>query len=228
MIRPCLLLALAALLAAADATAGQPAAGASASAAQRSGWSPGRLFLGATVEDAGGLDQAPVAKVGRVFPGSSAERLGLQAGDLVVAVNGSAVDSAEGFRAATAGLKPGDALRLEVRREGRTLALTGTAEAPPRPREVVSDAERLRAEVAGLRADGERERMRSSLEESLRLLQEIQAGLPAAAAEFKRLYPQGTFSIQFSVDIRSDPVAPVQEALRPARSATSASAAQPR
>jgi len=62
-----------------------------------------------------GGDGRPI--ISNVLPGSPAERAGLDRGDVAVAVNGKAV-TAETFPAAFLGMRPGDAARVTVLREG--------------------------------------------------------------------------------------------------------------
>ncbi|WP_041796612.1 trypsin-like peptidase domain-containing protein [Pararhodospirillum photometricum] len=70
-----------------------------------------------------GLQRAEGVIVAEVAPGSPAERAGLQPGDVVVAVNGEASDSAEVLRRQI-GLSPvGDTVTLSVLRNGRAVAL---------------------------------------------------------------------------------------------------------
>jgi serine protease Do len=60
------------------------------------------------------------ALVAQVMPGGPAERAGLKSGDLVTRVNGEAVADASELTRAVGRVHAGDAIRLEVRREGRT------------------------------------------------------------------------------------------------------------
>ncbi|MFM2090651.1 MAG: hypothetical protein RLZZ127_1140, partial [Planctomycetota bacterium] len=99
--------------------------------------------------------------------------------------------------------------------DGALLALSGTVPAQPRPRELALQGRRLEDAVAALREDLERDRLKNRLEDGLRMLGELQAGLPETAAAFKRLYPRGRFDISIRIDIVSDPAADIQEPLRP-------------
>lgn len=178
-----------------------------------------RLFLGVVLRDGAGFDPASGLEVVEVVPGSACDRLGLRPGDRLLSLDGAPMPTTDAFRAATASLRPGQPVRFEVRRDDAPLSLSGPLAAPPRPREVMVEGARLQAEIAALRADGERARLRSGLEDQLRLLTEFEQRLPAVAAEFKRLYPRGTFSIQVHIDIRSDPADAQQVALSPAATA---------
>ncbi len=67
-------------------------------------------------------DRAPVV-VGEVLKGSPADRAGLEPGDTLLSVNGKRA-TIEGVQQAARQLHPGDTVRLEVRRAGRTQTLT--------------------------------------------------------------------------------------------------------
>lgn len=59
------------------------------------------------------------AYVTRVLPGTPAERAGLQPADIIVAVDGEPIESAEDLAAAVKGSSPGRRLRIEVVRKDR-------------------------------------------------------------------------------------------------------------
>jgi putative serine protease PepD len=64
--------------------------------------------------------------VGDVSSGSGAAAAGVKSGDVIVAVDGTTVASAEKLRAIIAGHKPGDKITLTVKRNGSTQELTAT------------------------------------------------------------------------------------------------------
>ena len=167
-------------------------------------WQRPRVFLGALVEDGGSFDGKPMPRVTRLIAGSIFDKMGIKEGDHLATINGTAITSSEVFRTFNATLKPSDALQLTVVREGVSRELTGVAEAAPRPREILAATAALKDQVTQLTDEVDRVKVRTNLEETLRLLREFEAGLPAAAAEFKRVYPGGTFHIQLHVDIRSE------------------------
>ena len=70
------------------------------------------------------------ATLGRVVPGSAAERARLVEGDRIVAVDGKPVATWFEFTAAIAP-NPGKALRLDVERQGRRLEVTATPDPHP-------------------------------------------------------------------------------------------------
>ena len=200
----------------APAPAPAPATAAPAKADAPPGWQRPRVFLGALVEDGGSFDGKPMPRVTRLIPGSIFDKLGVKEGDQLAQINGIALTSSDEYRTQSAALKPGDPLKVVVVHDGVSRELSGVAEAAPRPRDVLADAEGLKAQVTQIKDDLERAKIRTNLEETLRLLREFEAGLPAAAADFKRVYPGGTFNIQLHVDIRSEATDAAAKPLAPA------------
>lgn len=192
-----------------------PPAGVSGEAPQR-GPQGGRVWLGVILEEGASFDGKPQPKVTRIVPGSTAEKLGLQPGDQLTQLNDTPITSVDTFRAASTTLKVGDALTAKILRGTQNLDLKATIEAPPRPRDVLTDTDKVKAEITDLRTANERASTTSRLEELLTLLNTVQKGLPESAAEFKRVYPKGTFNVQIHIDIQSDPAAPNQTPLPPA------------
>ena len=89
-----------------------------------------RGYIGATVQDltpdlAESLGfSGKGALVAQLTPGGPAERAGLRSGDLVTKVDGQPIDGASSLTRQVALVHAGDAIRLEIRREGRTQELT--------------------------------------------------------------------------------------------------------
>ena len=78
-----------------------------------------------------GLGEARGVVVTRVYAGSGAAAAGLKPGDVIVAANGQRIDSAEALHNYE-GLQPvGNAIALDVRRDGKPLALRATLKAQP-------------------------------------------------------------------------------------------------
>ena len=113
-------------------------------------------------------------------------------------------------------LKPGDELKLTIVRDGKSQELVGKVEPPPRPRDVLANADQLKADAAAIRTEIEKAKVRADLEDMLRLLTELQKGMPAAAAEFKKVYPKGNFNVSIHIDVSSDATAADPQALQPA------------
>ena len=87
-----------------------------------------RGYIGATVQavtpeisESLGLHGRKGALVADLTSGGPAEQAGLQPGDVVLAINGEAVDSADALTRRVANVHPGQVARLEVLRNGRTL-----------------------------------------------------------------------------------------------------------
>ena len=66
------------------------------------------------------------ASVASVESGSGADKAGIKSGDVITAVDGTAITSAQQLRAVIAAHKPGDKLDIEIRRSGSTKTLTVT------------------------------------------------------------------------------------------------------
>ena len=62
--------------------------------------------------------------VAEVVDGGPADKAGLRAGDRILRVKGTEVDSVSDVRRAVGGESPGNKLELEVRRDGDTKSLT--------------------------------------------------------------------------------------------------------
>ncbi len=99
---------------------------------------PSRGYLGfapQTINDemakALGLNSIQGALVAEVAPNSPAESAGVQAGDVVLRVNGVSITSAGNLRRAIALMKPGQTASLEINRGGKELSLTATIGANP-------------------------------------------------------------------------------------------------
>lgn len=79
-----------------------------------------------------GLDEPRGAVITRIHSGSAAEAAGLRIGDVILAANGQRIDNAEALRNFQ-GLQPlGAKVRLDLRRDGRTLQVETTLREAPR------------------------------------------------------------------------------------------------
>ncbi len=72
-------------------------------------------------------------RVDSVRSGSAAERAGIEPGDILRMVNGETVEEAVDFHIALIGMQPGDELRLELVRGGRTYRTSLELRERPRP-----------------------------------------------------------------------------------------------
>lgn len=78
-----------------------------------------------------GISETRGALITRIYAGSGAAAAGLKAGDVVVAANGQRIDSAEALHNYE-GLQPvGNAIALELRRDGKPLTLRAALKAQP-------------------------------------------------------------------------------------------------
>jgi len=66
------------------------------------------------------------ARIDAISPGQAAQKAGLQAGDVVIRIDGATVTSGSQLRGAIDGHKPGDKVRITVRRSGAEKTVTVT------------------------------------------------------------------------------------------------------
>jgi serine protease Do len=78
-----------------------------------------------------GLKDHTGALVASVEPNTPAAKAGVQPGDVIVDVNGTAIQNPRDLAVDVANVKPGDELKLDVLRSGSQQTLTATAEAMP-------------------------------------------------------------------------------------------------
>ena len=78
---------------------------------------------------------ATAATINAVVPGSPAEAFGLQAGDVIVSVDGTAVANTPAFLAAVAKKRAGDKVTIVLQRAGATMTKEGTLGARPLERQ---------------------------------------------------------------------------------------------
>lgn len=83
--------------------------------------------LGVQVSDVQASDSSTTqlgAKIAAVTGGSSADRAGIKTGDVITAVNGAAVDSAESLIAQVRSFKPGTQIKVTLTRAGASQTVT--------------------------------------------------------------------------------------------------------
>jgi len=105
-----------------------------------------RGYIGASIQnftaemaEAQGLGAQRGAIVANVTPGGPSERGGLQSGDVVTSVNGSAVKTSSELTREVAKAKPGDVLRLEVLRAGKRKSIEIRSGVRPTERELAAN-----------------------------------------------------------------------------------------
>ncbi|TDD29418.1 PDZ domain-containing protein [Kribbella turkmenica] len=83
--------------------------------------------LGVQVGDAQSSDGlSNGARLGEVTPGGAADKAGLQAGDVVTAVDGKVIASGDALVAAVRSHRPGDEVKITIVRGGKTQTITAT------------------------------------------------------------------------------------------------------
>lgn len=123
-----------------------------------------------------GLDHARGALVSQVEPGSAAERAGIQAGDVIVEVDGEAVASSAALPPMIGARAPGEKIRLRLVRDGRAMNLRLTLDALAPALAQSEDWTGLQ-----LRPLDASQRSRRGLDHGL-LIESLRPGSPAAAA----------------------------------------------
>jgi len=102
-----------------------------------------RGYIGATIQnvtpemaEALGMGEQRGAIVADLVPGGPSARAGLVAGDVIVSVNGRSIKTNSELTREVAKARPGDALRLEVMREGRRRTVEVRSGVRPSEREL--------------------------------------------------------------------------------------------
>ena len=79
----------------------------------------------------GGLDRPRGYRVRSVSPGSPAARAGIRNGDVIVSLDGSAIESQDAFETALASRGPGRPMKFVLRNDGGDRTVTVQGQAPP-------------------------------------------------------------------------------------------------
>jgi len=164
--------------------------------------------LGVVVES-GAFDPSQGVPVRSVVAGSTAATLGVQVGDLIAAINGAATRSDQDIATALSTLAPGQPITVDVRRGGDIRQLSGTLRSAPTSANLLQELGEVRGQVNALKAEVGARTREPSLAELLRELQILQEQFPRAAAEFKKLYPKGEFSIVIRITSDATAAEPV-------------------
>lgn len=150
------------------------------------------------------LDQEPGMPIQEVVVGSTAQQLGLEAGDRLLTINGKAIEKPEEISALLAGAKVGDPITIESLHGGKHTVAKGTLSERPKPAALAKEVERLNQKLAEVKELADAQKREPSLAEILQQLKDIETGLPRAVAAFKKQYPNGDFDIRIQVVITSD------------------------
>ena len=162
-------------------------------------------FLGVRFdESAVSLDQEPGMPISEVVPGSTAQTMGLEAGDRLLSLNTKATERTDDISVILSGAKVGDAVKLEYLRAGIKTLAQGVLAERPKPATLAKDVDRLNQKLAEVRELAESQKREPTLAEILQQLKDIEAGLPRAVAAFKKQFPDGEFDIRLQVVISSD------------------------
>jgi serine protease Do len=89
------------------------------------------------------------AAVESVVPGGPADRAGVEVGDFIVGINGEDVESSTDVTRRVAAIPPGEALRIDILREGRRQTLTTRAAARPSEEELSAEDGATNPETPG-------------------------------------------------------------------------------
>jgi serine protease Do len=105
-----------------------------------------RGYIGATIQnfttemaEAQGMGDQRGAIVADLVPGGPSQRAGLIPGDVVIAINGKGVKTSSELTREVARAKPGDALRLDVIRDGRRRVVEVRSGVRPSERELATN-----------------------------------------------------------------------------------------
>ncbi|UCC30329.1 MAG: M28 family peptidase [Phycisphaerales bacterium] len=94
---------------------------------------PGHGVVMGVVPDMDDTSGAPGWRVVRVFPGSGADKAGMQSDDRIIRIDGLPISGLDEYRAATAHKEPGDVIQVTVRRGQEELILDVELSARRRP-----------------------------------------------------------------------------------------------
>lgn len=136
--------------------------------------------LGIQVDQSGSdLDSGVV--IADVDAAGFAERIGLRAGDVIVAVADKPVTTVENLQEVLAAIEAEERPKVDIRRGAIAMTLGGM-DTPPK----------------------EEEEDKADLADLIQALNELPERIDQAASEFKRVYPNGEFDIQINVSIKSN------------------------
>ena len=146
------------------------------------------------------FDELKGLRIAAVQEQSAAATLGLQIEDRIIRVNKQNIDSLETLGTALKTLQYDQEISITVIRKGKEHTCSAKIPAPPSHKTISKRQQELEERLAALDKKPER----YSLKELLIILRQVEQDLPAAAKEFKEVYPNGRFHIQINIDIDSD------------------------
>lgn len=164
-------------------------------------------FLGVEASDtdaatAGGL------RILHVVTASTAQQMGLRKGDILAAIGDQPIRTRAELKQALFRIGVGKDFAVTVVRDGAKQQLSGTMQAAPTRTDIQKAVEETRQKMADTtRAIGEAKKRQANLAQSMQELAEALEKLPGrldkVAKEFKTIYPDGTFTVQVHIDIRT-------------------------
>ncbi len=102
------------------------------------------------IADSLGLKQAQGALVAEPQPGSPAAKAGIQAGDVITALNGTPVKDSRDLARHVAQLAPGTSVKFDVLRDGANKSITLTLGELPNERQAQADTDQHAAPTSGV------------------------------------------------------------------------------
>lgn len=158
-------------------------------------------------EQGGGL------RVDSVVSGSTAGAMGVQSGDVLTTLNGTALHAIDDLRTVLAATKVGDPVRLTLTRAGQAMQLSGTMQAAPSGTAKVDalQEEIQTAQNALLTNSQAQLQLAAALQRLSQTLEQLPRQLDVVAKEFKQIYPEGEFTVKVLIDIRTSKEDPGQQ-----------------
>lgn len=168
-----------------------------------------RGFLG-IIHDAANPPAGGGVTVKVVMPETSAAKAGVQPGDVITLINDQVIHSIEDMENARNGIPNGSPFTLKVKRKTEDLTLKGIMMGLPmgkiikdqRNEEALQGA--LRDRLNTLRSRQDDISLAEAMQNLALALNQFPEKVKQASEEFKRVYPNGHFSVRIEIDIDTD------------------------
>ncbi|TVR12340.1 MAG: PDZ domain-containing protein [Planctomycetota bacterium] len=152
-------------------------------------------------------------RVGRVFPNSTASRMGIERNDVITAINDTTIDSASQLQDIINNSSVGEDISVTWQRDGEEQQGQAALASLPRQRlearqlaELRENVRSLQSQRAALQGAGDDDAI--SVAEAMHglatTLNELPERIEQAAQQFKELYPDGSFTVHIEIDIRTN------------------------
>jgi membrane-associated protease RseP (regulator of RpoE activity) len=171
----------------------------------------GKPFLGVQIDENNTIFEPEQGlPVTAVVPGCTAANIGVLANDRIKSINGQPLKTMADLQRAIGELKLGGTVTIELVRKGdkgkeEKKTVSGPVREKLSPKTIGDEMARTREEIMKLKMAAEdKQKKELSLADILKQLQELEEKLPAAVAEFKKLYPNGEFNFTVKIEITSD------------------------